>query len=666
MPGRINPISVEVLSVLTDEEMSEHVDKEIKNLIQKVERLDRDMVGWLTRQEKLTRLRMGVRTARKGPWKGSSNVSVPLTDGLIRRWRPAIASLILDPDNVASFKAQEPGDVDAARIAEQVFTWLFRVDMDTTHPLIDLITNIAWRGHAYTRIGWDYRTEREARVILVDHLFPNGLEADIQALQQQEMQEEGNVPDPHDIVVETIMDEYDLDQQRDEEAVMEAADKILAGAKAVKIVYRKVLHDRPAWQSIDPINVIVPQDQDPETAEIFTMVHRLDEDTIRSMGTDGILLPGRTAAFLEKASNNKSELEDTESGNGVREQIRHTMNRRANSDMTDTGADVGRLLLWEIYARVDINGDGEREKVVVWYAPKQKMVLSISDYVYPFDSWPVVYFPFEAARRPIDNRGVADLVKSFQQIANGFHNARIDAAQIMLAPVLQYRALGGEDFAKSVEWRPGALIPVQQIGDLAPIPQDLRILSALLVEEQAQQRLAETYVGVFDATLTQMGSSSERRTATEVSAIQSLSGSIFGLDARIFQESFGRSVRKIWDIFMDLGPQEVFVRLMNQEVPIAVRKSEISRGFDITPSGTPSNTNKQLQLNILQQAMQVILGNPLLIQSGRFDFTKIIERWLQVIDFNLAREIVRPAEEGALVQQLMQGVASTGQDPAAL
>lgn len=668
MPARLNPIGVEVVTLIPDsDDMSANTDKEIKKLIDKVQRTDRDMIGWLQRQEKLTRLRLGIRNGRRGPWKGSSNVSVPLTDGLIRRWRPALAALILDPDVVAFFKAQEPGDIEAARLAEQVCTFLFRVEMDNTNDVIELITNIAWRGHAYVRTGWEYRTEREARVVLVDHLFPQGLEAGIQALQQAEAQETGEVPDPHDLVVELLLEEYELDEQRDEEMLMAAADAILQGAPAVKLVYRKVLHDRPAWQALDPINVIVPQDQDPETAEFFTVIHYKDEDEIRCMARDGVLLPNRTAEFLEKAKSSKSESHDTESGNGMRDVIRNTMNRRANADSsTNDSSDMGRMILWEIYARMDVNGDGEREKVILWYAPKEKMVLGLLDFVFPHEAWPITYFPFEACRRPIDNRGIADLVKTFQQLANSFHNARIDAAQIMLAPVLQYRALGGQDFAKSIEWRPGALIPVQQIGDLAPIPQDLRILSALLQEEQAQQRLAETYVGVFDATLTQMGSSSERRTATEVSAIQSLSGSIFGLDAKIFQESFKRSLTKLWQVFLDLGPQEMFVRVTGEELPMAVRKSEISRNFDIQPSGTPANTNKVMQLNILQQAMQVIMSNPLLIQSGRFDFAKIVERWLQLIDYNLSREIVRPAEEGALVQQLMQGVAATGQEPAPL
>jgi len=665
MPGRLNPISVDVITLIPDEELQGRIEDQINDLIKKIQRVDRDMVGWLQRQHKLTRLRMGIRTGRKGPWKGSSNVSVPLTDGLIRRWRPALASLVLDPDVVAFFKAQEPDDIKAARVAEQVFTWLFRVEMETTYQLIDLITNIAWRGHAYVRTGWDYRTEREARIILTDHLFPEGLEQGIQAVQQQEAQQSGEAPDPHDIVVERIIEEYDLDADVDEEAAMQAADAILGGAPAVRIVYRKVLHDRPAWQAIDPINVIVPQDQDPETAEFFTLIHMKDEDEIRAMARDGVLLPGRVTEFLERSKSKRSEDTDSDSGNSMRDQIRHAMNNRANASNSDT-ADVGRLAVWEIYARMDVNGDGERERVVLWYAPREKMVLGLLDYVLPHDTWPVTYFPFEAARRPIDNRGLADLVKTFQQVANSFHNARIDAAQIMLAPVLQYRALGGQDFAKSIEWRPGALIPVQQIGDLAPIPQDLRILNALLQEEQAQQRLAETYVGVFDATLTQMGGGNERRTATEVSAIQSLSGSIFGLDARIFQESFKRSATKLWQVFLDLGPQDLFVRLTNDEVPVPVRKSEISRNFDIQPSGTPSNTNKALQLSMLQQAMQVIMSNPLLIQSGRFDFAKLVERWLQLLDYNLSREIVRPAEEGALIQQLMQGVSASGQDPAAL
>jgi len=656
MAKRGNPIGAQKLLLQT----SEDLEKQTRELIAKIREVDTDLLGWLRKQKNLTQLRLGVRDRRRGPWKGSSNISVPLIDGVIRRWKPGIASLVLDADPIAYMRPQGPEDIDSARQAEQFMTYLMRERIKATYPVLQLVDTIAWRGHAYTRENWLYQTEREARIINVAEIFGDIQEFVLQT--QKAIAEQGgdDIPDAEDIVIEKLSAEYDLDQDNPvEDAVLQdAANLILNGEDYVKIVYRTITEDRPSWQVIDPINVITPQDQDPENGEFFCIIHSMSEDEIRALGVDGYLDRGAVEDMLAKLKG-KQTANDNSISDSQRETIRDVRNRQAgttpNSQSKNSG--VSEYTIWEIYAKLDADGDGERERVVLWYSPATENVLGILDFVFPFRMWPVTYYPFEAAARPIDNRGIGDMLRSFQRLVNSYHNARIDASQLLLAPVFQRRATAG-NYSKSFKFRPGAVMPVQNVGDFSQIQTDLRPLSGLIAEEQSNRRDAETYVGVFDSSLTNISNSSERRTATEVNAVQGLSSSIFGLDAKIFQVAFSRSLTKLWKLQMDFGEAELTFRVLGEELPVQVARFEIDKDYDIVASGTPSNTNRVLQLNTLQQAMQVVMSNPLILQSGRIDFAKLTERWLQLLDNNIAKEVIRPAEEAAAVQQLMQAAES--------
>ena len=656
--SRGNPVSAEILQISSE---SESLPKDIDKLVTQIKEVDTDMTGWLKRQQNLVKLRVGERPRAKGPWKGSSNISIPLTDGLIRRWKPGITSLIFDAENVGSFMAQGPEDMPHTDEAQHFFTWLYREHMDTTFDVVRLADTIAWHGHAYTREGWDYRTQRSARVLEVDRLFPDGVRQTLDTIKQAQMEQNGETLEDEEIIIEILSDEYDMDQDdpQDEAVLMEASDLILQDAEYVKLTFRRVVCDKPSWKVINPVNVIVPQDQDPEKAEFFTIIHDFCEDEMRALGVDGHLERGRVEEFIGESQKTMNATGDA-GGENMRDEIRQILNRRANSTQPRHANKVDKFRVWEIYCNLDIERTGERSRCVLWYAPGTDTILGLLDFVYPFDTWPITYYPFEAAGRPIDNRGIADMAQTFQKLVNAYHNQRIDAAQIMLAPVLQKKIMSG-GYKNAIKWQPGAIIPVLSTGDIQPIVQDLRILAALTQEEQSSQRLAESYVGVFDSSLTNMNESRERRTATEVGAIQNMSNSIFGLDAAIFQASFSRSLQKLWQLYLDLGDDEMYYRVQGQQLPRLAKKSEIGRAYDIKAAGTPANTNKNIQLNHLSQAMQLVF-NPLVLQSGRVDFAALIERFLRVLDLNLAKSVIRPPEEAAAVQTVLQaGEAATGE-----
>lgn len=660
---RDNPISIEVLEDLTPQLLPQ-----IDPLVKQIRDVDNANSGWGRRQLEMIRSRFGKRRKKRVPWVGASNMNVPLVDGIVRRWRPGITSLILDANPVAFFVSRTSEQMDGARIAEQFFTWLFIEHMETPPELMRLVDLLATRGHVYAREGWKYTTEREARIAQVSQLFPQGVGQFLlesrNRLTSNPQPEQPQIDDEV-LIARELAAEYDLrlDDPDEQPMLIEAARRILQGADKIRLVYERVECDRPDWQALDPINTIAERVGNPETAEFFVVLHEVTEDNLMRMARDGAFPEPSARAVLDRI--NESNRQDGPSGNRtggaggsmVRQQIKDFMDRRAGATRIDTDRKTTRrVTLWEVFCKLDVNGDGIKERCVLWYSPEFDVPLATYEYPMPFSEWPITLFKFEPhAETPTDSRGIPELLSELQKLVNAYHNARVDAAQIVLAPVMQRRTVSA-DFAQRIQWRPGAMIPVQQVGDIAPIPQDFRILTGLLQEEQFNQRLAESFIGTFDATINQLNQPTERRTAAEVNAITQLAQNVFGLDARMFQVSMARSFRKVWKLWLEFGPEQTFFRVTGEQTPRFARKSEIEDDFDITPAGTPSSTNRAFLLANMERILQIIISD----QSGRFDVGALLESYFKLIDLNLAKAIVRSPEQTQAAQVVQNAASALG------
>lgn len=653
---RTNPVGVNSVGTIDPRPFKDEIDR----LITYVNDADDANRGWLEKQAKLTKLRFGQRKQRNIPWKGASNLTVPIIDKTIRRWRPPIASLVLDAEPVATFTPQEAGDFDPARSVEPFFTWMFREQMRTKRDVVHLVDTLAMRGHVYSKEGWEYRTQRKSRVVPAAHIIPEGL----QNLQAAASQAGTN---PLEVVMARIADQYlvDLSTDAGRRSVFQAATAMLQGADYGRLVTTDLVDDRPAWRALDPINVITMVDQDPQQADIFCTVHRMGIQEITRRVTSGFFRSDTGAQLIRALREGGRKLtrpEDTPADD-IRETIRRIRDRQANIE-SDTGKNTkpGDTVIWELFTYMDINQDMVDERVVLWYAPAMNLVLQFFEYSMPFDRWSITPYEFNVdSERLIDNRGVPEMVMSFQKIASAMYNARIDASNILLAPAFKVRATGG-NYQKSVNWRPGGMIPVTHPDDLQPVVHDLRILAALLQEQQVGQAMGEDYVGTFDATIGRLQDQNapERRTATEVNAVQNVAASVFGLDAKLFTEALSDSFTKIWNLYEEWGDEELFFRVQGEQKPRLARKAELVRNYDIRAAGTPSNTARNVMLQNYQSVLQLALQD----RSGALDLPRILQSWLKLIDPVLAGQALRSPEERAHAQAIMQAasIAAEGED----
>lgn len=651
MVKRNNPIAVEVLAA-RPRVGPDQTEKILQELVQLIENTDEDNAGWLQKQQSFVKLRWGDKRPRQIPWKGAANVNLPLIDGIIRRSRPGFARLILDADPVVTFRAEEAQDVEAARKAEQFFHYLFREQINPAVTVVKLIDTIMSRGFAYTRECWDYKTRRTARVLdCKQFLEPlGGLEAVVQSGSAEAT------------LSEALLAQYDLDPQNSEDAaILQATIRlILEGAQFVKLIYRTIVRDRPGWQVIDPINTICPQVADPEDAPFFTIIHEFSKDQMNEYARDGMFDKAQVKKVLEHKSTGTSA-----GSQKARESIADLVNRlRGNTTkMASARERTDKYIVWETMCYLDLDGTGEPQRYLFWYCASSKTPLAVLDYPYPLKSWNITFYPFSGEPVPNDNKGIAEMLKEFQKSANAFHNARINAADILLAPVIARRPSSG-DLKRRINWRPGGEIEAAP-NEVAVVQTDKSILPALIQEEQLQQRQAETYIGTYDATINNLQQGKERRTAAEIQAITSISNSVFGLDATLFVAAFGRSATKLWQLWEEFGPSETYFRVRNEEQPQRIRKEELPFNMDISATGTPSNTDRALMTQQYERMMQVLM-NPIFLQSGQISLMPIVKAWVELVNYNMSKEVVLGREDSAAVQKILQANVALGGEPGAM
>lgn len=674
MITRGNPLGIDATG-----QVQVDVEGQIKLLHQRVQAAEQDRSPWLTKQRILVEQRRGIRKEKVIPWNGANNDNWPVTDGVIRRWKPGIVSLVRDADPVAYFFATKPEALSAAQVAQAFYHWKFTKLPDTDRTVMELSDLIAQHGLAYTRQGWKYTIERTCRVVRSDSLFPGGVQAALDATNQNIAQQNAQIeqaaaagqlppgvePQPQldapTFVKLTLQQEYDLDDGdlgHDGTSQLDSAvEKLIQGAPYIKVYYKAVTEDRPSWQPLSPLDVVVPITGQPaHDAEFVAIVHRMTADKIRCMVRDGHFRPDAAEEVIAKIKNRvtgdtSEDIVFDARTSGARAQVKRALDSIEGIAPHDNGVEPGLEPVWEIYCKLDIDGDGIGERCIVWYHPASAMILSITEYPYPFRCWPIVAFEFEhTSPRPYQSRGIAELCSTFQKHVNKLHNARLDAVQVLLSPMFKYRSSNGE-IPRNMKFRPGAMIPLSEVDDLQPLVQDFRPLTMFLTEEQFTKGLAEQYIGVFDSSLTQVGGTGrERRTATEVEAVTAQIGNVFSQDATLFQASMAEVHRQLWQLWLEFGPEQEFFRVTGEEQPRLARKQEINRDFDIYPAGTPANTNKALALARAREMIQLFAQDA----TGLIDKYRLFKNYMDLTDRNFSKLVVRKPEEASAVQAIMQ------------
>lgn len=613
-------------------------------------RADGSRTGWLDRQRALTKLRFGMREPRNFPWPGCSNLSVPLIDSQIRRHKPLLMRLVVEADPVCEFVGEDPEAADSERIAEQEYNWLFRQHMNAVEPLAYTIDTMEHRGFSIVQVGWEYRTEYECRIISAGSV---GIQPGVE-------------PDP-EAARAALVKEFNLDGN--DPSVLDAIDTAVArlaqGAPFAKLAFKRVVVDRPALWDRDPVQVIVPpRTTDYANCEWIVVQHVFSVRQIEQMEADGYFKPGTakqiTAGFrgqgAQPGGNDESRaswsLEQQKSLDDWREQLWGT-------------EDEDNVLLWEVFHWHDVDGDGLKDRVQSWIHPRSHLNCATRPYPYPFHRWPFVKFDFEkTSRRFHSPRGISAMLADLQREASAQHNARIDGMTIRNAPAFQTPVLAGFR-AQNFRVIPGTVLHVPGGGQLTPLIQDRGAFPESVNEENLLRALAEAYVGNFDQAVQQPGQAGSRRTATEVNAAVQLAASTSSMDAILFQLAMKELHQLIWELWIDLRPDEVSYKVQGidpnnpQEKLVKVTKADVAKRFKLVPTGTIANTNHALELANAKEALAYFAND----QTGFINHYHLRRWYMTLLDYRRARTVINAPDQAREQVMLAQAAAALQQDP---
>lgn len=649
--NRENPISIEVLGELN----WKGFDETFQKLVQRIDQDDQARQEWIIKIQAIEQQLRGKEPRNNKPWAHATEISIPLTKKLLRRWLPVIYNLVAYADPICHFKASDAGAASVSPRIEDWFTWLLRDYMDGTLTDVQFLCHdIGSKGMGYLGVCWDYRTELESRVVMVDNLFPQGVPQDLGQ------------------IVQVLQAQYEIEQPSKE--LLAAAQKIAQGAKFVRISYRKVIADKPRIVRHDPLFVIVPPESAAaEDAEYVALAHEFTASELRQRAFDGFFDKDAVEKLIAAAGKTKEGAEQR-----TRDVSAGANAKRDKQGLAGVSADRdGKpFRVYQVYCTLDYNGDGIDERCILWYSPLGNIRLALVPFVFSFPYWPVFRFDYEKVDpRPYISQGMGEQLQDLQSHYNKQFRATDDAIDIQLAPVFQMRTTS-KVMPRAIKWGPGKFIPVNEIGDVSPLEKSPFNLHEYLQNRGETKMFAEEMVGSIDAALAATGRQLERRTAFEVQAVTGQIEAVQGMDAAIFQQTMGKVFQCVWQLWLDLGPDAIYYNVTREPFPQLFRKSEHNYKYQLTPAGTPGNTNRQAELGHTVQIMQVLAKTPA-VQMINWQY--LAERVASLLDPRLAKMIILPPPQqqtqGILQQaaaQLAQGnyddilgMASAGGGPAA-
>lgn len=640
MSIRGNPLSIQVLGELNKEALKE----QFTDLAQRIDNDDQARTGWVEEGRVIDQQLRGKDERKKKPWPHASDISLPLTKKLLKRWIPGLYNLVALADPVAHFFAPNADAATRAPTCEAFFDWLVKVRMEGTMEQILLMLNdLGSKGTGFLGVAWDYRTEDESRVVSAKSLWPNG------------------VPQDPQVVVATLVQQYELQTQLQQlkDQLIEAAQKLLAGAEYVRITYRRVVADRPKLVRHDPYSVVVPITEGPShLADYICLQYDLTKSKLREMARDGLLNAEAVEELFEEKGNAVTG-DSASAGDSAKKSAAQDRKLQDN-----TALQHKPIRIHQVYCLLDKNGDGIGERVILWYAPSCQKILAIHDSPFSFPYWPVFRFDYEKSDpRPWMAHGLGTDMSPLQAAYNKQYRAMSDAIDIQLSPVFQKRVTSKFQ-PRTFKWGAGAVLEVEQIGDISPVeksPMNIHEYSAVRHELKA---FGEELAGSLDALLQSTGKQLERRTAFEVQALAGQVGAIQGMDSANFQSTMALVFQALWELWLDFGEPEIYYMVTNEEQPQLFKKSQHNFRYRLVPAGTPGNTNRQQQLALGMQLLQVMSQMAPDLMNREF----LLFYVANLIDPRLSKQIFLPQAQQQLqmmLQQLAQQVAK-GELPVAM
>lgn len=284
----------------------------------------------------------------------------------------------------------------------------------------------------------------------------------------------------------------------------------------------------------------------------------------------------------------------------------------------ETEADLDRYEIFETCLKYDVDGNGILSEVVCWFS-KEVALLGATYLRRLIPSGQRPYAVIHFHKRPDQEHGVGlpEILHPLAKELDAMHNIRIDTGLLTNMPFFFYRPMGGMD-AETIQFEPGTGIPLDNPQTDVYFPSIENKTAFTGQEEQVIQTYIERLTGVSDLSLGVMsGTQGASRTASGVKALLGESNSNLDVHLQRLNEGWKKVLHLLYTLIRTRVEPDFVFRITGQDgksIFKTVNANELP-DVDFELTANSSNSNKQVQVEVNQQVMQLTM-NPLNIQMG--------------------------------------------------
>lgn len=586
---------------------------------------------WVSKQVKYNKLRMRIKKAKTFPFVGCSNIKMPTAEIKIRKVKAALFNVIFGIRPVVQAVPPPNGRYETALKIEKFLDHLIMERMRLQNKAVITIDQTCEQGFYLNVPYWKLEITRrqetfDRKEFTMDEIY---------------FLYDGNTND--DMIYEFLINRFDIDMDDriSDDNYKQLSDVLgqLHSKDKFDFYVQDVVCDMPDVELIAPERCYVPSDSgfDPQDnscniIETYMPYHQLKTNAeyygwdIKGVQEIGEWKGGKyDVQFLREQ--NKDIQEGIDRLNSSSEQVR----------------------IWRYFGWYDLDGDGQKEKVVIICAPDfnktlKKMALPLFS-----GKFPIVKFFYELTdNRWYAHRGIVEIAEDIIKEIDIQHNMKIDQQTIRNAPMFLYRA--GQVNSNLIQMLPNQAIPVR---GLQPLNDVVTILNntnpnvdfSYEREQQILESKLEELIGQIDYTLQSQINKRQPRTLGEVQLQAQNAQQVFALDAGMMVEQFTELFNQIWDLWCQYGSDEYEFNYFGEQgwEKIKLSKEEIQGRYKIVVRGNDKNTNAQIRLQKAQQIMlaatneifvqtQVVTPIQMIASLKRFYQYLDVENWEELIN----------------------------------
>ncbi len=544
---------------------------------------------------------------------------------------PSLMRIFTASDDVVVINPVGPEDEEAAKLMQDLINYQFNYKMDGFLKLYTWFKEALIYGTGIIKVSWDRRYNKK------NFFFDELTEEEFEALKERS-----------DVSIESfeVYNEF-------VGSISPLGDEMIEVKKVYKNVtgfYKKLTYEGPVLENI-PITAFYIEPGARNISEANFVAHRTIRtmDYLRRMQREGIyhnvekvvvseaepIAPEDLAVFTEDRMPEVSVKSPTSPG---REKVE----------------------VWECWVKLDVDGDGLLEPLVVTIANDTVIRVEIN----PFEHGEP---PFEALVPIIDVHkfygiSLSELVMEIQKIKTAIIRLLLDNMAFVTNKMYLVSRMGRVNLQSLAKSRPGGIVEVDDINSVrelvtTPLPAYVfNLLDYLDVQKEMRTGVNRFFQGLPANML------SVSKTATGVAAMLSAAQQKVDLIARIFAET---GVKKLFMKLISLNQQfirkEMVVRIFNKELRIT--PDALDGSFDLLVNVGIGAGLKEVHAQKLIQLLNIL---PPLAQLGLVTpehIYNIVKELLLALGFkDISKFITKPEQQqvNPMLQQMQALMAQKG------